>query len=191
MVTDVRVLVSNVAMSSGTVCGRIGVPVRPLGPFVGQWWHTAGPGAVDRARGIRRQHGECAEPDAAEQRRAAECRRCRLGRNLDCAVAKRGARRSRCRGARGLQTPLIRTPTPTPAGRPPPRIPIIAARRTARTNSRPTADATGGTGNDQFTVERLGADCRQLWFCRNAAVVPAITRVSAFGALLPHSAFFY
>ena len=71
---------------------------------------------------------------------------------------------------------------PQPLRRPPPRIPMIAARRPARTNSRPAANATGGTGNDQFAVERLGADCRQLWFCRNAAVVPAYARFGASSA---------
>jgi hypothetical protein len=86
-----------------------------LSPLVGNWCSAAEPGAVNRVRRTRRQHGECAEPDAAEQRRAAECRRCRPSRNLNCAVANCGARRSRCRGALCLRTPPIRTHTPTPA----------------------------------------------------------------------------
>src|SRR5262245_46313427 len=108
MVTNVLALFANVAMSSGTVLG-VGVefPVRPLGPFVGKWWRTAEPGAVDRARGIRRQYGECAEPDAAEQRRAAEGGVRGRWRDPDRAIANCGARRSRCRGARRLRTPPV------------------------------------------------------------------------------------
>jgi len=59
---------------------------------------------------------------------------------------------------------------PNPCGRLPPRIPIIAARRPANEQS-PRGQATGGTGNDQFAVERLRADCRRLWLSRHAACV--------------------
>jgi hypothetical protein len=73
---------------------------------------------------------------------------------------------------------------PQPLRAAPAALPHDRPRRPARTNSRLAANATGGTGNDQFTVERLGADCRQLWFCRNAAVVPALRAFRrVFGAL--------
>jgi hypothetical protein len=106
MVTDVGVpgLFVNVAMSSGTVLG-VGVEFQfvptvhslPKGP------PPAEPGAVNRVRRTRRQH----EPDAAEQRRAAEGGARGRWRDPDRAIARCGARRSRCRGARCLQTPPI------------------------------------------------------------------------------------
>jgi len=63
--------------------------------------------------------------------------------------------------------------SPNPCGRLPPRTPSIA-RAVPRTNNRPAANATGGTGNDQFAVERLGADCRRLWLSRHAGCVPPL-----------------
>src|SRR5260370_41731840 len=56
-----------------------------------------------------------AETETREQRREAAYRRDRGRCDLHRAVANCGARRSRCRGARGLQTPPIRTHAPTPA----------------------------------------------------------------------------
>src|SRR5262249_37986919 len=83
--------------------GRVRAPVRPLGPFLRIWWRS-GPDAIDRGRGMRRQHGECAEPDAAEQRRAAEGGARGRWRDPDRAIANCSAR---CRGARCLRTPPV------------------------------------------------------------------------------------
>jgi len=62
--------------------------------------------------------------------------------------------------------PYERIPQPLRAA--PAALPHHRPRRPARTNNRPAADATGGTGNDQFAVEPLGADCRRLWLSRHA-----------------------
>lgn len=75
------------------------VPVRALGPFVTQRCHTALPSAVDCARGLRRQHGERAEPDACEQHRAqSRVRRQQRSRPRD--EMNRSAAHGLCRGAR-------------------------------------------------------------------------------------------
>jgi hypothetical protein len=50
---------------------------------------------------------------------------------------------------------------PNPCGRLAPRFPLNV-RSVPRTNIAPAANATGGTGYDQFAVEDLGADCRRL-----------------------------
>jgi hypothetical protein len=73
--------------------------------------------------------------------------------------------------------------SPNPCGRLPAAHPNHRPRRPARTNSRLAANATGGTGNDQFAVERLGADCRRLWLSRHAT-----TAVRVPDAVQRHSA---
>jgi hypothetical protein len=58
---------------------------------------------------------------------------------------------------------------PQPLRAAPAAFPHHRPRRPARTNNRPAANATGGTGNDQFAMARLGADCRRVWLFRHAA----------------------
>src|SRR6516225_11612164 len=77
--------------------------------------------------------------------------------------------------------PYERIPQPLRAA--PAALPHHRPRRPARTNSRPAADARGGTGRDQLTVGRLGADCRLLWLSRHAT-----TAVRIPDALQRHSA---
>jgi hypothetical protein len=68
-----------------------------------------------------------------------------------------------------IPQPLRAAPAAHPNNRP---------RRPARTNSRLAAHATGGTGNDQFAVERFGADCRRLWLSRHAGCVKPVDPVT-------------
>src|SRR5262245_1422593 len=93
-------------------------------------------------------------------------------------IAARGAAGAAARVSCGR--PYERIPQPLRAARAalPPKRPL----RPARTNNRPAANATGGTGNDQFAVEPLGADCRRLWLSRHA-VRPSTShwRVDACG----------
>src|SRR5262245_29553189 len=90
-------------------------------------------------------------------------------------IAARGAAGAAARVACGRH-PYERIPQPLRAA--PAALPHHRPRRPARTNTRPAANATGGTGNDQFAVGRLGADCRRLWLSRHAAP-SAATRIRA------------
>jgi hypothetical protein len=56
------------------------------------------------------------------------------------------------------------------------RIPQPLRAAPAAPKNRPAANATGGTGNDQFAVEPLGADCRRLWPFRHAGSAGTQTR---------------
>jgi hypothetical protein len=63
---------------------------------------------------------------------------------------------------------------PQPLRAAPAALPHNRPRRPARTNNRPAANATGGTGNDQFAMARLGTDCRRLWLSRHAGCVTPV-----------------
>jgi hypothetical protein len=85
--------------------------------------------------------------------------------------AARGAAGAAARVACGRH-PYERIPQPlraAPAAYPNHR------RAPSRANEQsPRGQATGGTGNDQFAAEALGADCRRLWLSRHAACVKPV-----------------
>src|SRR6516164_8641066 len=121
-----------------------------------------------------------AKPDAAEQRLA----RLRAA-GADVVAIRIALPRTAARGAAAPvacgRHPYERIPQPLRAASA--ALPHNRPRRPARTNSRPAADARGGTGRDQLTVGRLGADCRLLWLSRHAT-----TAVRIPDALQRHSA---
>src|SRR6516165_8464182 len=159
IVTDVRVLVSNVAVLSGTSGFEVQFVPRVHSAFVtpvqvpsvacaAPWLSVASAPSQTLPSSAARLKAE---------RAAAGTIRIAL---LPLAAPGAAARVAcgRHRYERILQ-PLRAAPAALPHNRP---------RRPARTNDRPAANATGGTGDDQFAMARLGADCRRLWLSRHA-----------------------
>ena len=161
MVTDVRVLVSNVAVPSGTVSEL---------QFVG-CVHSLGSGG---APPFQVPSTACAVLGANMARAPSQTLPSSAARlsadGADVVAIRIALPRSAARGAAARvacgRHPYERIPQPLRAA--PAALPHHRPRRPAPTNNRPAANATGGTGNDQFAVERLGADCRRLWLSRHA-----------------------
>src|SRR5262249_7327826 len=76
---------------------------------------------------------------------------------------------------------------PQPLRAAPAALPHHRPRRPARTNNRPAANATGGTGNDQIALKRLGADCRRLWLSRHAGSMTPVDESLSLRDLCPRS----
>jgi hypothetical protein len=167
MVTDARVLVSNVAVPSGTVSEL---------QFVA-WVHSLGAGAAppfhvpSTAYAVLGANMASAPsqtlPSSAARLRIAGVDAVAIRIALPRIAAPGAAARVACERRRDerIPQPLRAAPAALPPHRP---------RRPARTNNCPAANATGGTGNDQFGMARLGADCRRLWLSRHAGCMTPV-----------------
>src|SRR6516164_7524817 len=163
MVTDVAApLFVNVAIPSGTLGA-----VLQFAP----WVHSFGfggravqvPSSACAALGVNMASAPSQTlPSSAARLRAAGADVVAIRIALPRTAARGAAARVACG-----RHPYERIPQPLRAA--PAALPHHRPRRPARTNSRPAANATGGTGNDQFALGHLGADCRRLWLFRHAA----------------------
>src|SRR5262245_52712473 len=180
MVTDVRVLMSNVAVPSGTVLGGtefqfvptvhsalvipVQVPSTARAVFGANMASAPSQTLPSSATRLRAAGGDVVAIRIAPPR-----------------IAPRGAAaRVACERRRyeRIPQPLRAAPAALPHHRP---------RRPARTNNRPAANATGGTGNDQFALKRLGADCRRLWLSRHAGSMTPVDESLSLRDLCPRS----
>src|SRR5215831_8350516 len=161
MVTDVGALLFvNVAVPSGTVFGGIEVQFVPT-------VHSA-PGPVQVPSTARAVFGANMASAPSQTLPSSAARLRAAGADvvaIRIALSRTAARGAAARVACGRH-PYERIPQPLRAA--PAALPHHRPRRPAPTNNRPAANATGGTGNDQFAVGRLGADGRRLWLSRHA-----------------------
>ncbi|MBV8286924.1 MAG: hypothetical protein JOZ35_08390 [Hyphomicrobiales bacterium] len=164
MVTDVRVLMSNVAVPSGTASEL---------QFVA-WVHSLGAGG---APPFQVPSTACAVlganiASAPSQTLPSSVARLRTA-GADVAAIRIALPQSAAHGAAARvacgRHPYERIPQPLRAA--PAALPHHRPRRPARVNSRPAGNATGGTGYDQFAMARLGEDCRRLWLSRHAGCI--------------------
>src|SRR5262249_21897710 len=177
MVTDVGApLFVNVAVMSGTVLA-VGVEFQLL-----PWVHSLETGApppiqVPSVACAAFGANAASAPSQTLPRSAARLR----ADGADVVAIRIALSRTAARGAADAAARVAcerhryeRIPQPLRAA--PAALPHHRPRRPARTNNRPAANATGGAGNDQFAVERLGADCRRLWLFRHAGSAGTQTR---------------
>jgi len=166
-VTDVGALLFvNVAVLSGTVLGGTEVQLVPT-------VHSApGPAQVPSTAcavfGVKMASAPSQALPSSTARLRAD--------GADVVAIRIALSRSAARGAAARvacgRHPYERIPQPLRAAR--------AAypnhrRAPSRANEQsPRGQATGGTDNDQFAVERLGADCRRLWLSRHAGCVTPV-----------------
>jgi hypothetical protein len=171
----------NVAVLSGTVLGGIEFQFVP-------WVHSLGKGAAPPVQVPSTACAVFGANMASAPSQTLPSSAARLSADGADAVAIRiallqiavpGAAGAAARVACGRH-PYERIPQPlraAPAALPPKR-PLRPADEHC-----PRANATGGTGNDQFAMARLDAVCRRLWLSRHAG-----TEVRIPDALQRHSA---
>src|SRR5262249_34315121 len=165
MVTDGRVIVSNVAVLSGTSGFEVQFVPRVHSAFVTP---VQMPSVACAALGLSVARAPSQTlPSSAARLKVALVAAGTIRIALLRIAAPGAAARVACgrhRYERILQ-PLRAAPAALPHNRP---------RRPARTNDRPGANATGGPGTDQFALARLGRDCRRLWLSRHAGCVTPV-----------------